>query len=282
MSARPASALAILVALAAPAAAQERPFRTADPEPVAHRRLAIETAAEWHRNVEYPLSGLTGDLLRAPTLTFRLGLGGIGEFQVSSGVDVLFVDERRAAPFADLVDVDRDWTSDIVDPVVAMKIRLQRETRVWPATGLRVSTRVPSAGNESGLGTDATDFHYWVLAAKTVGSTRVVGNVGLGVLSDPQHGERQNDVLLYGLAVTRPMGSWTVGAEIFGRVDPKHTPPPGTEDSGQARIGGRWTRGAIAIDGAIVVGIDATDADFGGAVGLTWLRKDVLSDAPRR
>ena len=279
---RPFLAYVALLAIAAPVAAQERPFRTADPEAIGHRRLAIESGAEWHHAVEYPLSGLTGDLLRAPTLTFRLGLGGIAEFQVASGYDILFIDERRDAPFADVVDVDREWTSDIFDPVVAMKIRLQRETRVWPATGLRVSTRIPSAGNESGLGTDAMDFHYWILAAKSLGGVRIAGNVGLGVLSNPRDGDRQNDVLLYGLAITRPVGSWTVGAELFGRVDTEGIPAPGTEDTGQARIGGRWARGAIAIDGALFVGLDVTDADFGGALGVTWLRDDVLSGRPGR
>lgn len=274
MSARiPTFALAALAALAAPAAAQQRPLRTADPVPIEHGRISLEAGIDWLDGVTFPLSGLAGDLLRAPWISFRLGLGGIAELQVAGGHNLLFIEERRPAPFADMLGVDGDVTSDIEDPVVSTKIRLHEETRWRPATGARVATRLPSAGNESGLGNDTMDFFLWVLAGKSVGRTRVLANVGLGVLGVPERGDRQNDVLVYGLAAERPIGGrWTVLGEVHGRKDTKHDTPAGTEDSGQVRLGARWARGPLTLDAALIAGLHRPDPDLGLTLGLSWLR----------
>ena len=56
---------------------------------------------------------------------------------------------------------------------------------------LRFSTRLPNAGNESGLGLDTTDFHFGLAIGKTVQSIRVVGNFGFGILGDPVRGDRR-------------------------------------------------------------------------------------------
>ena len=47
-------------------------------------------------------------------------------------------------------------------------------------------------------------------------SIRVVGNVGLGILGDPTRGDRQNDVLTYGLSLARAL---TQAAEVVGEVN---------------------------------------------------------------
>jgi hypothetical protein len=260
-------------AMASPLAGQTRPLRTADPDPIPHGRLAVEMGVEWLDEVAFPLSGLEGDLLRAPAVAFRFGLGGLAEFQVAGGHDLLFIDDRRPAPFADMIHVDGDVAHDIYDPVVATKLRLQRETPRLPSMGLRVATRLPSASNKSGLGTDTTDFFMWVLAGKTIVGTRLLANLGLGVLSVPTRGDRQNDVLMYGLAADRPIGErWSVALEVNGRTDRSSgEPPEGTEDMGQARLGARWIAGTIALDGALIVGLHAPEPDVGATVGMSWL-----------
>ena len=63
-----------------------------------------------------------------------------------------------------------------------------------PSFGIRFATKLPTAGNESGLGLDTMDFSLVGLVGKTARSVRVVGNFGLGILSDPIDGDRQNDV----------------------------------------------------------------------------------------
>lgn len=268
--------VALLTAVLPPAAAlaQERPLRTADPVPVRHGWISLEGGVDVLMDVDFPLSGLSGDLVRAPAVSLRLGLGGTAEFQVMGGHNFLFIEERREAPFSGQLEVEGDLAHDIEDPVIATKVRLHRETRRGPATALRVVTRLPSAGNASGLGNDTMDFLLWILAGKSVGRTRVLANVGLGVLGDPRRGDRQNDVLLYGLAASRPLGdAWELAGEIHGRVDTKAGTPVGTENSGQARLGARWTRRAITLDAALIAGLHRTDPDLGLTFGLSWLRR---------
>ena len=81
--------------------------------------------------------------------------------------------------------------------------------------GVRRAVRdeAPNASNESGLGLDTTDFYVSGLFGKTVQSVRVVGNVGLGILGDPVRGDRQNDVLTYGLSIARAVRQ---GLEVVG------------------------------------------------------------------
>ena len=205
----------MLAAIATPAAAQQRPLVTEDPEPIGAGRLLIEGGLEFAADQKYPVSGLEGDLWRIPTLGFSFGLSAIAEFQVDGALyNRLSIDSRNPnAPLAYLLDVDGDTTGDIQDIVVATKIRLLSERANRPSFALRFATKLPTASNEDGLGLDTTDFFASVLGAKTVQSIRIVGNIGLGILADPTEGNRQNDVLTYGASVARAL---TDRAEVVG------------------------------------------------------------------
>ena len=93
----------------------------------------------------------------------------------------------------------------------ATKVRFLSETANRPAFGLRFATKLPNASNESGLGPrhDRTST-FRSSSRKTVRSIRIVGNLGVGILSDPTVGNHQNDVLTYGLsfAPRRHPGRW--------------------------------------------------------------------------
>lgn len=106
---------------------------------------------------------------------------------------------------------------------------------------VRFYTRLPNAGNESGLGLDTTDFHFGFGLAKTVQSVRVVGIFGFGILPDPVRGDRQNDVLDYGLSVARAVRpNVEVVGEINGRKNTRSGEPPiGTESRSVMRVGAR-------------------------------------------
>jgi hypothetical protein len=149
------------------------------------------------------------------------------------------------------------------------------ETPGRPAVGVRFATRLPNAGNESGLGLDTTDFHAQALVGKTVQSVRIVGNIGLGILGDPLRGDSQNDVLDYGLSVARAVrqGVEVVG-ELNGRANTRSgTPPPGTESRSILRAGARITRGTVRIDGGLLFGLTSTDPSIGITIGATWVFK---------
>jgi hypothetical protein len=179
------------------------------------------------------------------------------------------------APLAGQLNFTGDTTHDVEDIVLATKIRIVGETAGHPSFGLRFATRLPNAGNESGLGLDTTDFHAQMLVGKTVRSIRFVGNVGLGILGDPTRGDNQNDVLDYGFSVARAVreGIEVVG-EINGRANTRSgTPPAGTESRSLVRIGGRLTRGTVRIDAGILLGITSRDPGFGFTAGATYVFK---------
>jgi hypothetical protein len=138
---------------------------------------------------------------------------------------------------------------------------------------VRFSTRLPNAGNESGIGLDTTDFHFGFAIAKTVQSVRAVGNIGFGILADPVRGDRQNDVLEYGASVARAVRpDVELVGELNGRLNTREGEPPvGTESRAAVRLGSRLTRGPVRIDGALMIGVTEHDPSWGITAGVTWV-----------
>jgi hypothetical protein len=249
--------------------AQPWPLRTEDPRLVATGSLVARAGLEAGTDAAYPASGLEGAVLRAP-IALRFGFGR-AEFSVDGGYEVLSIDERSPAPLDSMLDFSGDRTHDVLDPVVGLKIRIAEEAGAFPAWSFRIATRLPAAGNESGLGLDTTDFWLWLLAGKTVGPARVAGNLGAGVLGLPTRGDRQNDVWGYGLSVVAPLGDgWEAGLEVQGSLDVRGDTPVGTEERGQARVGVRRAFGRLALDAAVLVGLEDPEPDWGAAAGLAW------------
>jgi hypothetical protein len=256
------------------ASAQQRPLVTEDPETIGAGRLLIEAGFDYGRGVDYPASGLEGNLLRAPLFGVSIGVSSIAEIQIDGGFfNRLGITERNPAPLSDMLTVTGDSTSDVEDLSIGMKIRLAAETASRPAFGVRFATKLPNASNESGLGLDTTDFFAAVVGAKTVQSIRIVGNIGVGILGDATRGDRQNDVLTYGFslarAVTQPA---ELVAEINGHIDTREgAAPPGTGSRGQVRVGGRYTINSWRADAAVLIGITSRDPGVGVAAGFTYV-----------
>ena len=275
MHVRVVLAVGLLLAVAAPAAvsAQQRPFVTEDPEPVGGGVMLIEAGFDYALKRQFPVSGLTGNLVRGPLMGFSFGLSDIAELQVD-GISFSRhrVTSRQPAPLSDHLDFSGNSTSSIDDLVIATKVRLIDEGSAAPAFGLHLATKLPNASNEAGLGTDAMDFYATLLVGKTMDTVRVVGNAGFGILGDPTRGDRQNDVLTYGVSIARAMSNTTeVVAELAGRLNTRtENVPAGTETSQVARIGARATWGALRLDGAAIVGLRPSDPDLGFTAGFTW------------
>jgi len=268
-------ALLAVFALPHQAFAQQRPLVTEDPEPVGAGRVLLEGGLDVARNQEYPVSGLEGNLLRLPTIGISVGLSSIAELQIDGGLyDRLNITKRNPlAPLASALTVTGDSTHDVSDVVIATKIRMLAETAGRPALGIRFATKLPNASNESGLGLDTTDFHVTLLGAKTVQSIRVVGNFGVGILADPTVGDRQNDVIDYGVSFARAI---TQGAELVGELNGRAsvrsgTPFPGTESRGILKLGGRYTRGSVRLDAGVSLGLTSIDATIGFTTGFTYV-----------
>jgi len=260
--------------LARPAIAQQRPLVTEDPEPIGAGRVLLETGIDFAADQQYPVSGLEGNLWRVPTIGISVGISSIAEFQIDGGpFNHLAIQHRNPAPLSHLLTVTGNGTSDVEDIVIGTKIRLLAEAPKHPSFAFRFATKLPNAGNEKGLGLDTTDVYASLLAAKTVQSIRVVGNFGFGILGDATVGDRQNEVLTYGLSFARALTDRSeVVGELNGRVSTREgTAFPGTETRGLLNLGGRYTRASIRLDAGLFFGLTTIDPTMGFTTGLTFV-----------
>jgi hypothetical protein len=269
-----AASTALLCLVPLTSSAQQRPLVTEDPETIGAGRMLIEAGFDYARTVEYRASGLKGHLRRLPLIGISMGVGAIGEVQIDGGLyNHLTITERRPAPLDFMLVVPGETTWHVEDLVVGTKVRLVSEGTTRPSIALRSATKLPMASNESGLGLDTMDFYSSLLVAKTVQSVRFVGNIGLGILGDPTRGDRQNDVLTYGLSFARAISqNGEVVGEINGRHDTRRgDPPPGTESRSMLRLGARYTSGAWRADAALLFGLLTTDPSVGVTAGFTYV-----------
>ena len=264
---------------AGPGFAQQRPLLTEDPETIGDGLILLEAGIDHAWDETFTVSGLKGNVLRGPRLGLSFGMGSNTEIQID-GVSYsrLRVADRCDAPLSNMLDRSGDTARSFDDVVVGAKVKLVSEGARMPAIALRFATRLPNASNESGLGLDTIDFFQSVLVGKTMQSVRVVGNVGLGILSDPTRGDRQNDVLTYGFSLAR---AFAEGAEIVGEINGRAStrsgvPPPGTESRATMTFGLRYTRGTVRFDGGLVTGFTSRDPRVGLTGGLTWVFESPL------
>ena len=263
----------VVVLVASAAFAQQRPLVTEDPETIGAGRLLLEGGVEYGRDAVYPVSGLRGNLWRLPLIGISVGVSSIAEIQIDqASFSHLDITSRRPGPLTGLVTATGSSTTDTDDLLIGAKIRIAPERTRRPAFGFRFATKLPNANNESGLGLDTTDFFASVLAGKTTESVRIVGNIGFGILGDPTNGNRQNDVLTYGLSFARAItNAAEVVGEVNGRANTRSAGPlPGTESRSIIRMGLRYTTGGWRGDGAVLIGATSNDPDIGFAAGFTY------------
>ena len=281
-SGRLAAALCLLFVLLtdSQALAQQRPLLTEDPDPVGEGKMLIEAGVDHTWTAIFPVSGLEGNLLRGPLLGISTGVGPSAELQLDGlSWSFLAIQQRFDAPPAPMVDLTGDSTSSAEDIVVGTKLRFLRETARRPSFGFRFATRLPTAGDEKGIGLDTMDFFQSLLIGKSIRSTRVVGNFGWAILSDPTHGNSQNDVLSYGFSIVHRLGMLAVLADVNGLFSTRRgTPPPGTDTRGTATFGLRYPIGRVRLDGAYYTGVTASDERSGVKGGITWMFDSFLGE----
>ena len=255
--------------------AQQRPLQTEDPETIGSGRVLLEGGIDYNRDVYLPISGLRGNLITIPTFGFSLGVSSIAEIQMQIGgyQKMAITDRVMTAPFANLLLLDASGTTDdLQDMWIGAKVRLVSEGASRPSIASRFATRLPNAGNESGLGKDMQDFETSVLLAKTIQSVRVVGNIGLLMLGNPTQPAAQDDLLFYNLSVARAISpAAEIVGEFVGRANFARTTTPGAEDRGLFRFGARYTKAGVRLDGGILLGLTPRDPEIGFTAGFTWV-----------
>jgi hypothetical protein len=265
---------AALLLCSTPVVAQQRPLQTEDPETIGAGRMLIEAGVDYNRDAYFPVSGLRGNHLVMPAFGISLGVSSIAEIQVDWGIyqKLRITEQVPDAPLSDLLLIDGDTTDDFGDIHIGAKVRLVSETASRPSIGSWFSTRLPNAGNESGLGKDVQDFASAVSIGKTIQSVRFVGNVGLMMIGKPTDAVAQDDLLIYSLSVARAIspGAEIVG-EFAGRANFANIVTPGAEDRGLLRFGARYTISGLRVDTGILIGLSPRDPEFGVTGGFTWV-----------
>jgi hypothetical protein len=268
-----AAGLAALVA--APAGAQSRPLVTEDPETVPAGFMLLEAGLEYQHSAVFPATGLAGNRWRIGTFGLSIGVSSIAELQIDGGLrDRLLIENRSYfAPLAGFVTATGDSTATFEDLLVGAKVRFVSETDSRPAVALRFTTRLPNSSLDSGLSLDTFDFNIGMAVAKTVRSTRVAMNAGIGFLDDPTEIANQTHMINFGTSVARAVGGGVeVVAELTGRFNVSdEEAPPGNESRGAVRFGGRVTQGPVRVDGGLLIGLTDRDPSWGFTAGLTWV-----------
>ena len=265
--------LVLGLAAAQPALAQQRPLKTEDPETVGSGRALIEAGLDYNRDAFLPVSGLRGNHLTMPAFGLSLGVSSIAEIQIDWGIyqQRSITDQVAGAPLAPLLLLDGASPDDFGDIHIGAKVRLVSETAHRPAIGSWFSTRLPNAGNESGLGKDVQDFSSALTIGKTVQSVRVVANIGVLMIGRPTEAVAQDDLLIYGLSVARAVSANAeLVGEFVGRANFANIVTPGAEDRGLLRFGARYTKSGVRLDGGILLGLTSYDPSSGFTGGLTW------------
>jgi hypothetical protein len=266
--------IAALALCAAPVLAQQRPLKTEDPETIGAGRILIEGGVDYDRDVFLPLSGLRGNLFAVPTLGVSIGISSIAEIQVDGGLyqKLSITEQIPSAPYAKLLELDGDTTSDVEDLYIGAKVRFLSETAGRPAMGVRFSTRLPNASNESGLGRDIQDFGALLVFGKTIQSVRIVGNIGMLIQGNPTLPASQDDLLAYSLSIARAISPKAeIVGEFVGRANFGEIETPGAEDRGLLRFGARYTTNGVRLDAGILLGLTPRDPEFGVTGGFTWV-----------
>lgn len=264
----------VMLGLAAPVLAQQRPLQTEDPETIGAGRILIEAGVDYKRDVYFPLSGLRGNLVTMPAMGVSIGVSSIAEIQLDAGLyQKLSITERLPhAPLSNLLKFEGSSTSDVDDLSIGMKVRLVPESARRPAIGFRFSTRLPNASNEKGLGKDMQDFSTALALGKTVQSVRVVANLGFLILGNPTMVAAQDDLLFYSLSVARAISpAAEIVGEFTGRANFANIVTPGAEDRGLLRFGARYTVSGVRVDGGVLLGLTPRDPELGFTAGLTWV-----------
>lgn len=269
-----AATLTALALFTTAAAAQQRPLQTEDPETIGAGRIMFEAGIEYERDVYLPVSGLRGNMFTVPSMGISIGVSSIAEIQLDAGpyqkLDI--TEQVPNAPFAPLLALDGDSTSDVEDINIGAKIRFLAEGAGRPSMAVRFSTRLPNASNESGLGKDLQDFTVGVLVGKTIQSIRVVTNFGLLIQGNPTRPAAQDDLLVYSLSVARAISqNAEVVGEFAGRANFADIVTPGAEDRGLLRFGARYTKSGVRLDAGLMLGLTSRDPEVGFTGGLTWV-----------
>ena len=273
-------AAAFLAFVSLPALAQQRPLVTEDVEPVKPGNVRFEAGFDFLRDKDYPVSGVNGDLTRLGVVSLTFGLASNVEAEIGGAIRNRLAINRQFRSSSIPLQFDpaaATSTSDTGDFYLATKIKLRSEKDGAPGFGFRFGVELPNSNQARGIGLNQTNFFAQALVAKSLGKARLIGNLGLGILSSPITASgnispfTQNDVALFGLGGSYQFNSrFTLVSEVNGRYSTRRNAPLGTESDGATRLGVRIRVGKLYWDVAGIRGLYPHSESSGVTFGVTY------------
>jgi hypothetical protein len=240
--------------------------------------VRFEAGFDFLQDKDYSVSGLNGDLARLGVVSLTFGLASNVEVEAGGVIQNFLNINRRFRPSAVPLQLSRaNSTRDTGDFYLATKIKLRGESRRAPGLGFRFAVELPNSNQSRGIGLNQTNFFAAALVAKSLGKVRVIGNLGLGIISSPIDASgnispfTQNDVALFGLAGVYEINSrLTLVGEVNGRYSTRRNAPLGTESDGAARLGARIRAVGLTWDVAGIRGLYPRSESGGVTFGVTY------------
>ena len=273
------NSVALILACAIIASAQQRPLLTDDIEITPPGSIELGAGVDFFQDAEFPLSGINGDLTRVGDIRVRTGLANNVELQIEGTIQN-WVSINSRGPSAIPLTVDGNSTNDFDDFIVSAKVKVLNEGKIMPAVGLKFGFQMPNTNQALGIGTNQINIFTKLIAQKKFGSVvdntprfNLMGNIGLGIMTAPLERFSQNDLLLYGLAgIYRVTDRINVVSEVNGRISTRGGDAPlGTESIGQFRVGAQIRASGLRFDTAASFGLTKYSPRTGVIIGVTFL-----------
>ena len=279
--------LIIVLAAAFVSLGQQRPLLTDDVDITPAGSVEISAGVDFFQNAKFPLSGLTGDLTRIGDIRLKTGFASNVELQIEGTLQNFLAINSMGVSSIPL-NINGNSTNDIDDFTISAKVKLRNETKRLPALGLKFGYVMPNTDQSRGIGTNQINIFTKVLMQKTFGSLRnktpkfkLMGNIGLLMMTAPLANFTQNDLMLYGLAgIFRATDHVNIVSEVNGRLNTRTgNAPIGTESIGQFRIGAQIKASGLRFDTAAAFGLTKFSPRTGITFGVTYISPSIFTPA---
>ena len=264
---------ALCLMLAGAASAQDRPLRTDDAEIVPVGVLRTEVGFDFLQDVEFPLSGLRGDLTSVGVVDLRMGVGTIAEIEVEGAVQNFLDVKSQGASFVPNLELTGvNSTHDTGDFTLATKIRIFGEEGARPGLAFKFGFIMPNSNEARGIGTNTTNVFAELILEKRLKRMKLFGELGVEIMQAPNALFSQNDVLMYGGGFSYPLHR---RVNLVGEVNGLYSARSinegliGTQSTGQARLGLQILAGGFTWDLAGITGINQYDPHSGFTFGVS-------------
>lgn len=262
--------IGLLVCL--PLSAQNRPLRTVDAETVPAGTMRVQVGFDFLQNVDFPLSGLSGDMTSVGVVQIRMGVGKIAEVQLEGAVHHFLDVKKQVGAFVTPVLTGPNSTHDVGDFSIATKIRLISETKKRPAVGFRFGYQMPNSDQSRGIGSNTSNIFAEFILQKHFGKLNLMGNAGVVILQAPAATFAQNDVVTFGAGFSYAAHRRVnVVGEVAGFQSTRKMSPGlvGTESRSQGRFGLQILAGGFQWDVAGIAGLTKSSPRSGFTFGIS-------------